>query len=61
LVPGGASNAMDRVQAVGTGKSAKPSDGLRTKFPKYNYDDMVEAQYRLVTEGLGIQCPRSTF
>ena len=38
--------------AIGTGKSAKPSDGLRTKFPKYNYDDMVEAQYRLVTEGL---------
>jgi homoserine O-acetyltransferase len=29
--------------AIGTGKSAKPSDGLRTKFPKYNYDDMVEA------------------
>jgi len=41
--------------ALGTGKSAKPSDGLRTKFPKYNYDDMVEAQYRLVTEGLGIR------
>jgi homoserine O-acetyltransferase len=41
--------------AIGTGKSTKPSDGLRTKFPKYNYDDMVEAQYRLVTEGLGIR------
>jgi homoserine O-acetyltransferase/O-succinyltransferase len=41
--------------ALGTGKSSKPSDGLRTKFPKYNYDDMVEAQYRLVTEGLGIR------
>src|SRR5260221_388405 len=41
--------------AIGTGRSAKPSDGLRTKFPKYNYDDMVEAQYRLVTEGLGIR------
>ncbi len=41
--------------AIGVGKSAKPSDGLRTKFPKYNYDDMVEAQYRLVTEGLGIR------
>src|SRR5262247_3820037 len=41
--------------AIGTGKSAKPSDGLRTTFPKYNYDDMVEAQYRLVTEGLGIR------
>src|SRR5215470_3479189 len=32
--------------AIGTGKSSKPSDGLRTKFPKYNYDDMVEAQFR---------------
>jgi homoserine O-acetyltransferase/O-succinyltransferase len=41
--------------ALGTGKSSKPSDGLRTKFPKYNYDDMVLAQYRLVTEGLGIR------
>jgi homoserine O-acetyltransferase len=41
--------------ALGHGKSAKPSDGLRTKFPAYNYDDMVEAQYRLVSEGLGIK------
>ena len=41
--------------ALGAGKSSKPSDGLRTKFPKYNYDDMVAAQYRLVTEGLGIR------
>jgi homoserine O-acetyltransferase len=41
--------------AIGTGKSSKPSDGLRTKFPLYNYDDMVEAQYRLVTEHLGIK------
>jgi homoserine O-acetyltransferase len=41
--------------ALGAGKSAKPSDGLRTKFPKYNYDDMVDAQYRLVAEGLGIK------
>ncbi|SPP93649.1 Homoserine acetyltransferase [Bradyrhizobium vignae] len=40
---------------VGHGKSSKPSDGLKTSFPKYNYDDMVEAQYRLVTEGLGIK------
>ena len=38
--------------AIGTGKSAKPSDGLRTKFPKYNYDDMVVAQYQLVSHGL---------
>jgi homoserine O-acetyltransferase len=41
--------------AIGAGKSSKPSDGLRAKFPQYNYDDMVEAQYRLVKEGLGIR------
>jgi homoserine O-acetyltransferase/O-succinyltransferase len=41
--------------AIGTGKSTKPSDGLRAKFPRYNYDDMVLAQYRLVTEGLGLR------
>ena len=41
--------------ALGTGKSSRPSDGLRTKFPRYNYDDMVTAQYRLVWEGLGVK------
>lgn len=41
--------------AIGTGKSTKPSDGLRAGFPKYNYDDMVQAQYRLVSEHLGIR------
>src|SRR5262245_53797908 len=41
--------------AIGHGKSSKPSDGLRTKFPRYNYDDMVAAQHRLVTEGLGLR------
>ncbi|HMS27861.1 MAG TPA: alpha/beta fold hydrolase [Burkholderiaceae bacterium] len=41
--------------AIGTGKSSKPSDGLRMRFPKYNYDDMVTAQHHLVTEHLGIQ------
>jgi homoserine O-acetyltransferase len=40
---------------VGHGKSTKPSDGLKAKFPKYNYDDMVAAQHRLITEGLGIR------
>ena len=40
---------------IGHGKSSKPSDGLRMKFPKYDYDDMVEAQHRLLTEGLGIR------
>ncbi len=41
--------------AIGTGKSSKPSDGLRTSFPRYNYDDMVQAQYRLVTEHLSVR------
>lgn len=41
--------------SVGHGKSSKPSDGLRAAFPKYDYDDMVDAQYRLVKEGLGIK------
>jgi homoserine O-acetyltransferase len=41
--------------AIGAGKSAKPSDGLRARFPRYNYDDMVEAQHRLLFEGLGIR------
>jgi homoserine O-acetyltransferase/O-succinyltransferase len=39
---------------IGHGKSSKPSDGLKTAFPKYNCEDMVDAQYRLVTEGLGV-------
>lgn len=41
--------------ALGHGESAKPSDGMKTAFPQYDYDDMVDAQYRLVTEGLGIK------
>ena len=41
--------------ALGAGKSSKPSDGLRTRFPKYNYDDIVQAQYRMVTEHLGVR------
>ncbi len=41
--------------ALGAGRSTKPSDGLKGKFPRYNYDDMVSAQYRLVTEGLGLK------
>jgi homoserine O-acetyltransferase len=40
--------------ALGAGRSSKPSDGLRAAFPRYNYADMVAAQHRLVTEGLGI-------
>jgi homoserine O-acetyltransferase len=40
---------------IGHGKSSKPSDGMRAKFPRYNYDDMVLAQYKVVTEGLGLK------
>lgn len=40
---------------IGHGKSSKPSDGMKTAFPAYDYADMVEAQYRLVKEGLGIK------
>jgi homoserine O-acetyltransferase/O-succinyltransferase len=39
---------------IGHGKSSKPSDGLRAKFPQYGYTDMVEAQFRLLNEGLGV-------
>jgi len=41
--------------ALGHGQSSKPSDGMKTAFPQYDYDDMVEAQHRLVSEGLGIR------
>lgn len=40
--------------SVGHGQSSKPSNGLRAKFPRYGYNDMVTAQYRLLTEGLGV-------
>ena len=40
---------------LGTGRSSKPSDGLGPRFPHYDYDDMVEAQWRLVTEGLQLR------
>lgn len=40
--------------AIGHGQSSKPSDGLRMKFPRYNYNDMVDAQHRLLTEHLGV-------
>lgn len=44
--------------AIGHGRSSKPSDGMRAKFPRYNYEDMVAAQYRLVTEHLGVKRAR---
>jgi homoserine O-acetyltransferase len=40
---------------IGHGKSSKPSDGMRMAFPKYDYDDMVEAQRRMLVEGLGVR------
>lgn len=39
---------------IGHGGSSKPSDGLRAKFPRYAYGDMVRAQHRLLTETLGV-------
>lgn len=39
---------------IGHGKSSRPSDGMRMNFPKYTYDDMVRAQYQLLTEHLNI-------
>src|SRR5262247_519310 len=39
---------------IGHGRSSKPSNGLHAKFPHYTYDDMVLAQYRLITEKLGV-------
>jgi homoserine O-acetyltransferase len=40
---------------IGHGKSSKPSDGMRAHFPHYCYDDMVVADYRLLTEHLHIR------
>ena len=39
---------------IGHGKSSKPSDGLRARFPKYTYNDMVVAQHELLLNGLGV-------
>lgn len=43
---------------IGHGKSSKPSDGMHGKFPRYGYVDMVEAQFRLLTDGLGVNHAR---
>lgn len=57
----GAGQALDATKyfiilpdAIGHGKSSKPSDGLHAKFPHYGYIDLVEANYRLLTETLGV-------
>ena len=39
---------------IGHGQSTKPSDGLHVKFPRYTYADMIEAQHRLLVDGLGV-------
>jgi homoserine O-acetyltransferase len=39
---------------IGQGDSSKPSDGLRMKFPRYDYDDMVRSQHQMLLEGLGV-------
>lgn len=58
LGPGGPLDAARHFvvlpDALGAGRSSKPSDGLRARFPRYNYADMVHAQHRLVAEGLGL-------
>src|SRR3954469_9862009 len=58
----GAGQPLDAAQhfiilpdALGHGKSSKPSDGLRMKFPRYNTEDMAVATYRLATEHLGVK------
>src|SRR5688572_17803514 len=58
FVPGGVLDAnryfLIMPDAIGFGQSSKPSDGLRARFPRYGYIDIVTAQYRLLTEGLGV-------
>lgn len=50
----GSSHYIILPDAIGCGKSSKPSDGMHMRFPKFTYDDMVHAQYLLVREGLGL-------
>jgi homoserine O-acetyltransferase/O-succinyltransferase len=58
FVPGGVLDAQRYFvilpDGIGHGQSSKPSDGLRARFPHYGYRDMVEAQRRLLIEGLGV-------
>jgi homoserine O-acetyltransferase len=58
FVPGGLLDASKYFiilpDGIGHGKSSKPSDGLHAKFPHYDYDDMVAAQYALLTKGLDV-------
>ena len=65
LVPGGvldpARYFVIMPDNIGHGGSSKPSDGLHAKFPHYDYDDMVETQYRLLTEKLKVDHLRLVF
>ncbi len=58
FAPGGVLDANEYFiilpDGIGHGQSSKPSDGMRMNFPKYDYDDMVRAQYLLITDGLQI-------
>jgi homoserine O-acetyltransferase len=58
FVPGGVLDATKYFivipDNIGHGHSSKPSDGLRDKFPHYDYDDMVELQYRLLIDELHV-------
>ncbi|MFZ2030295.1 MAG: alpha/beta fold hydrolase [Vitreimonas sp.] len=40
---------------IGHGGSSKPSDGMRMHFPRYDYDDMVALQHRLLSDGLHVR------
>jgi len=59
FAPGGVLDAQKYFiilpDGIGHGQSSKPSDGMRMAFPKYDYNDMVRAQYLLLTEGLGVE------
>lgn len=58
FVDGGALDAEEYFiilpDSIGHGQSSKPSDGLRMKFPQYTYNDMVRAQYLLLSKGLDV-------
>ena len=59
FVPGGLLDASKYFivipDNIGHGESSKPSDGMHARFPHYDYDDMVDLQHRLITEGLGVE------
>lgn len=59
FAPGGVLDAkryyIVLTDGIGHGQSSKPSDGLHARFPHYGYNDMVDAQYRLLVEGLGVR------